>query len=114
MRMISKKEFLKLPPGIVYTQIDGETVGIDGDLEIKGESIEDFDWYYMNLYPDLDADDSGEYSDMWFRMQKGEEMNTDHAWERDGFYEDTPFIIFNRAEVQSMIEKLQESLEMTK
>ena len=113
MRIISRKEFLKLPPKTVYATYNHIThnnaPGDDVDqIFIKGRTIGN-DWYYMPLIPDAKGNNEEEIEDNW---KKGEldsnyQIESEHFEIRDGMFDDLGrFVIFDLLEIRKMIKKL--------
>jgi len=119
MKLVDRKTFLELPEGTIYYQTQSKLtangysfLGDFGELCIKNESWSD-DWIYAPIHPDLKANDSEEYLEKWDYMlhHQNTELESQTDFQRDGFYEeDQLFIIFNKQEIQSMINLLKKGL----
>jgi hypothetical protein len=76
-----------------------------GTFQIKGESIEDIDWFYFD--PNwVDAYDSAEAIDRLEEMVKDPNASypMESAWSRDGLYDkDQLFLVFERSDVINLM-----------
>jgi len=108
MRIVDYNTFIKLPEGTMYCEY---SPCVFGDLKIKDETISNSDWFYSSLQsnPEFDSDFYGEACEP---MKKGEDINPDfNCIERDGMFDyDRQFLIYNKGDVQAMINKLQSIL----
>lgn len=99
MRVVNRKDFLKLPAGTIYCK------GVCWAFEsicIKGDSLEN-DWVYLNpAWPD--ARDSGEAVHILdSSLETGSSFPHETAEGRDGCFDDKDvFLIFERADLESL------------
>lgn len=127
MKIVNRKQFLKLPANTVYAELDKVpnskqkyVTSTHNHIEIKGDSLGEppADWFYAPLAPDVDGGDTGgSYEDslLWDKMEEGEEVKCERFGARNGFFdEENYFVIFNREEIQMMIDALVEVMEETK
>jgi len=109
MKLINYNEFIKLPPGYIYSTYED---GFSGEPMVKKESIKDIDWFYSELTNNIDYD-----SDIFEAMKELEsgkqlEFNFD-IQQRDGMFDNNRrFIIYSNKDVQMFIAKLSESLNI--
>lgn len=104
MKIINRKQFLRLPEGILYAKF---RPCLFGDLAIKEESISN-DWRYQDLL-ELDVKDSQEWQDVLFEgMEKGTSIPMDfNCVSRDGLFDETQlFAVLEKEDVISLIERL--------
>lgn len=110
MKILNRKEFLKMPVDTVYSRLP-QLIEVNG-LEIKGESIEHgegyCDWMYFHFIGQVESSDSEEYDAFYFDM---EENGTEHpmqvVWQRDGAFDETEkFVVYSHFDVRCMIEAL--------
>ena len=108
MKIINRKEFLKLPAGVIYSKFEP---CIFGDIRIKGDTSYN-DWYYQDLLM-IDANDSGEWSEIVHSaMNEGENIPLNLHYEgRDGYYdEDQLFAVFENKDAIQLVHRLIETL----
>lgn len=110
MKIVNRKEFLKLPSGTLYSRIP-KSKSRDycfGVLELKRESLDD-DWWFIALTDVQTEDDSESRFDMIDKMYEGQDINNpEYSMERDGFYdEDEMFLIWSQIDKQQLLELLQ-------
>ena len=112
MKIVDRKTFLKLPPGTLYAKYS--SLGCWGDLAIKMDSTQYDDWYQYSLLNGWGGiDNSDEFMDKVRRAERGEtELKNDLECEsRDGFFEeDQLFVVYDKADIEQLISKLQELL----
>lgn len=122
MKLIGRKEFLKLPSGTVYCKFpitdDGDAKGMAFGVSapsIKEDNITNNDFYSCTLGESMIP--KGEYNlfDILFSMitTLGKDYPFEHSECRDGMFEDenVGFLIFSKEEVKDMINILQDSLK---
>lgn len=112
MKVYNKKEFLKLPTGIIFCK--GVQWAWD-DLSIKGESW-DKDFLYIDLC-NIDAHDTNEWCDrLEDSLKNGCSYPINKTTSRDGCFDpDDIFLVFEKEDLQFMkqaIEKAQEILTL--
>jgi hypothetical protein len=107
MRIVSRNEFLALPPGTVYCKY--WSLGILGDICIKEETVHG-DWWFQSLTK-TDAKNTEEFD--LAENSSSYEINLDlNCLDRDGFFEEEDkFAVFNDNDVRQIINVLQETLE---
>ena len=109
MKVVNKKEFLALPPGVIYAKI--EPCVFDA-ICIKHETRGD-DWYYSELL-EVKCKNSGEFADIIFdAIEYGTKIPLDfNTMSRDGLQVETQkFAIFEKSEVKELILMLAETLQ---
>lgn len=116
MKLLTKKEFLKLQDGTVYFEkvkpIDECYPCYFGSLCIKGESIGDVDFVSTdlnspNLSPICHEDDYESFE----RMDRGENLKIDFRYAgRDGMYDDTDmYYVLDKEDVKSLLDVITEA-----
>ncbi|MCE5309591.1 MAG: hypothetical protein LLG20_18300 [Acidobacteriales bacterium] len=100
MRLLNRKDFLKLPAGTVYCS--GEPYAFTG-LHVKGETLPYNDFVCLDLQR-IDAHDSGEEIDRLEDMRYtgvSFPMNTNYG--RDGGFDDKEvFLVYERGDLEFM------------
>lgn len=117
MKLLNKKEFLKLPEGTMYLSLDPSMIGkechIFYGLNIKGISIGNVDFAYTSLSsPDfLESDCTETHFEIWRKIWDKEEHElTFDVYGRDGMYEDKEmFCVLNKKEVKSLLDVITEA-----
>lgn len=124
MKIISRKELMELPEGVIYMSYSPV---VFGDLMIKGETINDgeenIDWYESSLfYEPLGPKDGNDFtidetrsSDRVFDIidvQMGEQgisMRMDfEVYSREGYFDnDMQYAILEQHDVEDLISKLR-------
>lgn len=118
MRIVRRKEFLRMPAGTVFQKY--EPVNVQ-DMSIKGESLEDIDFNYQALdaIGALFKNSSEETLDRLFEMEDDSAVSYPttglHCEGRDGSYEsdDRLFLIWEPADITALISRLSECLSPT-
>lgn len=117
MKLVRRKDFLKLPEGTVYfdaSKCDGQIiVGGFGDLHIKGESIGNVDYIHNNInHPYVkECNDDVDIIDSWNLLIDGKEVDFSFdEYERDGMYDETAeYFVLDKVEVKSLISVLTDA-----
>ena len=109
MRIVKRTEFVTLPAGTLYSEYESVVVG---DLQIKGDTLPSGnDWFYQDIVYAVDADIPAE---AFIRAEEtGESLSMDfHCETRDGSFEpdNRLYIVWERADVLALIERLQETV----
>lgn len=111
MRIVKRPEFLKLPPGTLYSKYKP---CIFEELNIKGDTLPNGnDWFYQQI-----ADATEHYGqDCIDALTAAEELGKSIAMDfdcegRDGCFEDDSqlFAVWERADVEKLIARLQQTL----
>jgi hypothetical protein len=104
MRIVNRKEFLKLPSGTVYCK--GERWYWE-QITVKRESL-DNDWYYLQL-DQIPCQNSNEWLYNSERMlETGESMPIQIVESRDGCFEDDAvFLIYENSDMKVLKEYLE-------
>ena len=108
MRILTPKQFLEEPYGVIYIQFIPETY--IGGLAIKSEERGINSWWATDILPWVISDKEFEKweKDKSYEL-KTESFTTDDAvYNHDG---NVLYAVFNKEEIQNMISRLQESLE---
>lgn len=111
MRIVDRKTFLALPAGTVYAKYEP---CVFEELEIKDARRGTDDWYAQGLIPSFETDKSSlDWADTLFRIAAGEQsppFDFDRPTD-DGCYDDDQlFAVFDRADVEGLIARLQRAL----
>ena len=111
MKIVNRTEFLKMKPGTLYSSYKP---CIFGDIEIKGDSLEN-DWYYQQINDAIDCNDSGEFAEKLFASEKdGSSIDMDfHCEGRNGMYdgEEFMFAVWEKKDVVALIERLRKTFD---
>ena len=105
MRILDFDTFLALPPGALFAICDGYVVR---GLQLKGESIGNIDFYYVDLSTCFDWGSSDEFIGGLDRMRAGEGIwsNLDTV-SRDGVYDRSRvFLVWEPEDIQSLVRVL--------
>lgn len=114
MRIVSRKVFLELPTGTVYSKYEGSG-NVEG-LFTKGDTTESGnDFLYDSLLDETLTNSSGERFDLFERA----EMDSNFKFEldlnytgRDGlFSDDQLYMVYDNTDVLNLIQKLQLSVD---
>lgn len=108
MKIVSKKDFLALPAGTVYSHFEPD---IFEGLRIKGDSISEADdFFYEDLIGAVLCVDSEDFHDVCDMMGKGASISADfEQTSRDGLFEDGLYAVYEPKDVQQLIVRLQKA-----
>jgi len=108
MRIIKRKEFLKMPSGTLYSYYEP---CIFRELNIKTSDSTDYenDFVYFGLIGKFDTQDGKDDSEMCSRMELGESIPASfEETQREGLFDDDQlFLIYEKEDVEGMIKTLQ-------
>lgn len=115
MRIVGRKEFLAMPEGTIY---QGFTPNMFSDLEVKHQTIflkgEAKDYIYANLTADFETPEGKDLHDVLFdAVDKG--ITVPISFEetaRSGLYDDGLYAVWDKEDVQGLIDKLKECLDV--
>jgi len=111
MKIVDLTEFLRLPPGTLYAKYEP---CVFESLAIKSENCSHTkDWFYSDIVYAIACNSSDEMFDLLDHSQKhGSSIPMDfEITSRDGCFEDDQlFAVFERADVEQLIEKLKGTL----
>ena len=110
MKIITRDEFLKLGERVLYSKYEP---CVFEEMLIKENSI-DNDWFYSEIRSAIKCSGSGEMSDLLFKAEEdGISLDMDFDMQsRDGcFEEDELFAIYEKKDIEQLIEKLKECIE---
>lgn len=109
MKIVNKKEFLKMPKGTVFFERIDDVSMFVGNLRIKGESIGDVDYFYTPINNPFFSE--GETFDNYLAMFEGEEREVCFDTEvREGLYDDClEYFVLDKSEVKAMIDALTDA-----
>lgn len=112
MKLLNKKEFLKLPEGTMYFEKPKEAMACYfGNLCVKGESLSR-DFYEIDLIsPDLSPVLNEQYWESFERLDKGETLKIDFNYGgRNGMYDDTDmYYVLDKEDVKSLLDVITEA-----
>lgn len=111
MRIVKLAEFLTLPAGTVFAKF--EPCDFE-ELLIKGETSLTYDFCYQQIASAIKSHNSGEWADLLFEsLETGKSIPMDFNFQkRDGCFESTQlFAVFERADVEALIVRLQATLD---
>jgi len=106
MKIVNRKEFLKLPENTVFSKYKPCYFE---NIEIKCKSIKDFDYMYQSIVDAVDCDDSLENMEILEKAeQSGESFNLDlDCQNRDGcFDQDQLFAVWEKVDVAYLLARL--------
>lgn len=113
MKIVDQKTFLAMSAGTVFAKY---APCYFEELQIKDNTLPTAgvgDYFYTDLVCPVDAKDSGEFSE---KLQDSEELGKSiplHFWivSRDGCFDpDQLFAVYERADIEALIFRLQETL----
>lgn len=115
MKIVKRSEFLALPTGTVFSKYKH---CLFEDLMIKGDTspvaVECGDFWYQSIADAIECSGSEErFNKLFSAAETGNSLVMDfHCEGRDGLYEpmDSMYAIWERADVESLISRLQETL----
>lgn len=111
MKILSRKEFMEMPAGTVFSYY---RPCVFTGLHIKDSAPEAGypDFSMSDLIGAVENDSSDDYSVKCERMEKGESLPVDFELSgREGLFDDKlKYAIYEPADVQKLIQRLQESL----
>jgi len=110
MRLVTRKEFLSLPNGILFRKYEPR---IFGELCIKRESIKDIDFFVQYL-DWIEVDGTEEEHEVYERAEKHSSYEFFPEWDMEGrdglFEEDQMFAIYSKEDVIGLIKLLESTL----
>lgn len=111
MRIVDRKTFLAMPDGTVYAKYEPQDFG---PLCVKGDSLGDIDFYSGDLcHPRFEGDHGSDtHYDILTEIEGGASVAVYLNVEgRDGLFDKGQlFAIWERADVEALIARLQETL----
>lgn len=113
MRIVDRKTFLAMPEDTLFSIFDPNVFGA---LSIKLESIEDFDFYSVEIASSVKCEDSYEFNNLIDSAQY-EKISLDIDLDcgcRDGGFIDKTFAVWEKKDIEQLIEKLEECLNNLK
>ena len=116
MRIVNLDTFIAMPEGTLYSKYSDMRTIEDGPL-IKGESMmPQKDFGYQEINAAIDNAGSSDFIDKCDAMKYGETVGMDfHCQGRDGcFDEDQLFAVWDRKDVEQLVDRLKEALEDSK
>lgn len=118
MRIVSRKEFMAMPPGTVFMNFYNRSHDnvIDFDLQelmVKGETTPYNDFIYTTLVYEIDACDSGELIAREEELLQGKEVNLEFdCYGREGLFDDRKqYAVWSTDEVKRLIATLQVAVD---
>lgn len=107
MRIVDYDTFIELPEGILYREY---SPCVFGELQIKVKNISNSNWVLQSLSPTFDEE--FQIYEACQRMEQGESLTIDtDSGELDSMFEyDRRFLIYEKKDVQKLINELQKLL----
>jgi len=114
MKIVNIETFLKMPEGTIYTKY--QSFGMVNGFYLKGESIGDIDWWYMDLLLSTEAKDSDEFFGLMDKAEYGKEFPVAyHTHSRDGLYEEEQmFLIYSEEDIKKLVDVLSDTTKIIK
>lgn len=116
MKIVTTDEFMTYPKDTVYHEYGA--IGQFGPLSIKGVTLqhdgENADWYFKELYGDLDIDDWNDEHEKYDQLKSnGEEFAFDfEIVSRDGMFDvDRMYAVYDVADIARLISKLSDGIK---
>jgi hypothetical protein len=111
MRIVSKKEFMKLPIGTVWSYYEP---CVFRDLNIKVSDLSEWetDFLYDGVIGKIDVQSSEDFTNKCELMEKGESVPMDfEQTSREGLFDDDQlFAIYEKEDVEKLIIRLQKCI----
>jgi len=114
MKILNRDQFLKMPPGTVYSKYEPVFFY---DIEIKGDSIYfnggGNDFGCQHIKDAVDAGSSEDFADILLAAEEtGGSFKMDFDCQgRDGLFEDDQlFAVWEKEDVEALIKRLEETL----
>jgi hypothetical protein len=110
MKIVSKQEFLKLPPGTIFSDYQPQCLS---GFKVKAESsIGISDFIYSDLTGNPQNTGSEDFGDKCEAMEQGESVPIDvEFYGREGFYDDNMlYAVYERDDLKKIIGVLEAAL----
>lgn len=110
MRIVSRDDFLKLPAGTLFSKFEPL---IFEDLAIKGDTSDGAnDFMYQPIASAVDFEDTSDLLDKTERATKESVAMDLDCQSRDGCFDESQmFLVWERADVEQLIARLNTALE---
>jgi hypothetical protein len=110
MKIVNRKEFLKMPIGTVFSEFDGYNFN---DMLVKHETIdngiEDIDYWEMSMIANLKNKEGDDYCDTLERIMK-EPVETEISLGRNGLFDqDQLYAIYETEDIDLLIQILRDA-----
>lgn len=107
-RVINLKDFLKLPPGVVFAKCNADDPDESGPLMIKGSSLDHDDFNYQAIEDPINTDELCYIDACCKAQEEGSRLAVDfECYQRDGhFHPDQQFNVWGSTDVESLIHRL--------
>ncbi len=114
MKLYTREDFLKLPPGTIYQSDDNESLLIktqllynDGDLPDKIENLVPIDWYYGKIEPE-------DYDRRYEDAEKSISYDSVFSQQKDGFYShDSVYLVYEKSDIKYLLELFGKCLDVS-
>ncbi|CAN7374149.1 hypothetical protein LJR231_002241 [Phyllobacterium sp. LjRoot231] len=108
MKIYNRKDFLKLPAGIIFAK--GQPFAFD-EIQVKGDSLEND--FFSREWTWISAHDSGEAMARLDEMlERGASYAINDAEGRDGLFDDNDiFLVFEPEDLQTMRQDIDAAVE---
>ena len=111
MKIVNRKEFLKLPENTVYTEYEP---CVFGPLRIKMQTLPSNDWGEQALVDAIECSDGGDFIDqLELARLKGASLKMDfNCCGRNGCFgpENELFVVLESEDIKQLLERLRECL----
>lgn len=110
MKIVNRAQFLAMPPGTVFAKFQPD---VFEELEIKHDTLGSNDYCYQQIVGALDAGNCGEWSRLLDDSREtGSSIPMDFdCLSRDGCFDDDQlFAVYEPADVEQLIDRLQQAL----
>lgn len=107
MKIVDRKTFIAMPANTLFSKYEP---CFFGELEIKGESIGEIDFYVQQIVDAVDANNTEELDEILFDAEENKtSFKMDFSCEgRDGLFDDNQlFAVWERDDVIALIERLR-------
>lgn len=111
MKIVNFETFRKLPPGTIYCKYEPQ---VFRELEVKDETLDYGDFLCACLTGWVDSNGSDDTTEILYEAEKtGESFDLEvDCYGRDGmFEEDQLFAVYEKKDVEQLIQALQKSLK---
>jgi len=109
MKIVNREQFLSLPTGTLFSKY---SPCVFEDLRIKGDTCGN-DFVVQQISDAVDASSSAEFVDLLsFAVEEGRSVNLNFDYAgRDGLFDkDQLFAVWERKDVEQLIDRLQQAL----
>lgn len=111
MKILNRKQFLETPKETVWSYYE-PSVFHDLNIKTSDKKDLDFDFYYDDIVGAIEAGSSEDFSDACDKMEQGESVAMDfECTQREGLFDEKQlFAVYEKEDVEMLIQRLQKSL----